>query len=212
MQLQTYFIISMALLIILIVALIIIIVLRDQREMKTKQFAADLSQLKEVVGDLRMIKGDLAPALASFKKHEAALFQIDGHLKQISSALANLEHRQQPAGQQPAGQQPAGQQPVGQQPAGMTRERQGDRRDRDHGPRPGKGKPSGGDHPDSRRKEYSGAPREAGETVAINDGEKYAKVTELAERGLTAQEISKRLNVGAEEVSLVLELKGKRPV
>ncbi len=202
MQLQTYFIISMALLIILIVALIIIIVLRDQREMKTKQFAADLSQLKEVVGDLRMIKGDLAPALASFKKHEAALFQIDGHLKQISSALANLEHRQQPAGQQPAGQQPAG----------MTRERQGDRRDRDHGPRPGKGKPSGGDHPDSRRKEYSGAPREAGETVAINDGEKYAKVTELAERGLTAQEISKRLNVGAEEVSLVLELKGKRPV
>ena len=157
MQLQTYFIISMALLIILIVALIIIIVLRDQREMKTKQFAADLSQLKEVVGDLRRIKGDLAPALASFKKHEAALFQIDGHLKQISSALANLEHRQQPAGQQPAGQQPeaaagrqqpagqqpVGQQPAGQQPAGMTRERQGDRRDRDHGPRPGKGKPWG---------------------------------------------------------------------
>ncbi len=160
MQLQTYFIVSMTLLIILIVALIIIIVLRDQREMKTKQFAADLSQLKEVVGDLRRIKGDLAPALASFKKHESALLQIDGHLKQISSALANLEHRQQPAGQQPAGQQPAGHDQR-TEAGGMTGRGRG-RRDRDHGPRPGKGKPWGVATRTAGRKEYSGAPREAG--------------------------------------------------
>src|SRR5208337_754001 len=66
-QMQTYFLGFIILLIALIVALIIIMVLRDQRELKTKQIAADLSQLEEVVGDLKKIKDELAPALASFK-------------------------------------------------------------------------------------------------------------------------------------------------
>ena len=188
---------SIILLIFVIVALIIIIVLRDRRELKTKQMAADLSQLEEVVGDLKKIKDELATAQVSLKKHEAALSQAltqaDGRLRQTGFAGVNSEHRQQPAGT-----------------AGANRERQDDRRDRDRGPRqPGKGKTWGSDHQDNRRREYSGASGEAGENVAINDGEKYAKVSELAAHGLTAQEIAKRLNVNAEEVSLVLELKKK---
>jgi hypothetical protein len=201
------------LLIFLIVALIIIIVLRDRRELKTKQIAEDLSQLETVVGDLKKIKDELAPALAALKKHEAALSQTitqaNGHLKQTGYvgtntgfSGANSEHRQQPAGT-----------------AGANKERQDDGRDRDRGPRqPGKGKTWGNGRPDNRRREYPGASSasaasgvsgEAGETVAINDGEKYAKVSELAAHGLPAQEIAKRLNVSAEEVSLVLELKKK---
>ena len=109
------------------------------------------------------------------------------------------------------------QQPVGAiGTAGTGRESQDDRRDRDRGPRqPGKGKSWGSGRPDNRRREYSGessSPGVAGETgenVTINDVAKYAKVSELAAHGLTAQEIAKKLNVGAEEVSLVLELKKK---
>ncbi len=200
---QTYFLGFIILLIALIVALIIIMVLRDQRELKTKQIAADLSQLEEVVGDLKKIKDELAPALASFKKHEAALSQAlaqaDGRLRQINTAGASPEPRQQPAGA-----------------TGTNRERPDDKRDRDHGSRqPGKGKSWGGGRPDNRRREYSGpsgasgASGESGDNVTINDGEKYAKVSELAAHGLSAQEIAKRLNVGADEVSLVLELKKK---
>jgi hypothetical protein len=194
---QTYFLGSIILLIVLIVALIIIMVLRDQRELKTKQIAADLSQLEEVVGDLKKIKDELATAHVSFKKHEAALSQAlaqaDGSLRQINTAGASPELRQQPAGA-----------------TGTNRERQDDKRDRDRGSRqPGKGKTWGDGRPDSRRREYSGASGESGDNVTINDGEKYAKVSELAAHGLTAQEIAKRLNVGAEEVSLVLELKKK---
>ncbi len=48
--------------------------------------------------------------------------------------------------------------------------------------------------------------------VAINDGEKYARISELAAHGLTAQEIAKKLHLGQDEVTLVLELKGKKPV
>jgi hypothetical protein len=198
-----YFLGSICLLIALIVALIIIIVLRDRRELKNKQLAADLSQLEEVVGDLKKIKDELAPALASFKKHEAALSQnltqADGRLRQTGFAGANPENGQQAAGT--AGT------------AGTNRERQDDKRDRDRSPRqPGKDKTWGGGRPDNRRREYSGVSGvsgEAGESVTINDGEKYAKVSELAAHGLTTQEIAKRLNVGAEEVSLVLELKKK---
>jgi hypothetical protein len=194
---------SILLLIFLIVALITIIVLRDRRELKTKQIEADLSQLsqlEEVVGELKKIKDELAAAQVSLKKHETALSQAltqtDGRLRQTSFAGANPEHRQQPAGA-----------------AGANRERQDDRRDRDRGPRqPGKGKTWGNGRPDNRRVEYSGVSgvsAEAAETVAINDGEKYAKVSELAAHGLTAQEIAKRLNVNADEISLVLELKKK---
>jgi hypothetical protein len=200
---ENYILGSILLLIFLIVALIIIIVLRDRRELKTKQIAADLSQLDEVVGDLKKIKDELAQALASLKKHEAALSQTltqaDGRPTQTGFAGANPEHRQQPAGA-----------------AGTNREGQDDKRDRDRGPRqPGKGKTWGSGRPDNRHREYSGVSGvsgvsgEAGEAVTINDGEKYAKVSELAAHGLTAQEIAKRLNVGAEEVSLVLELKKK---
>jgi exonuclease VII small subunit len=193
MQLEAYFIGSIFLLIALIIALIVIIILRDGRELKTKQIAADLSQLEEVVEDLKKIKGELVSALSSFKKHDAALSQIEGHLKQISSAVANLDHRQQPAG--------------------TIREKQDDRRDRDRGQKQsGRGKTWGSGYKDDRPKEYSGASDGVGVAVTINDGEKYAKVSELAANGLTAQEIAKKLNVGMDEVSLVLNLKGKRPV
>jgi len=201
------------LVILLIVALIIIIVLRDRRELKSKQIAEDLSQLEAVVGDLKKIKDELAPTLTLLKKHEAALSQTisqaNGHPKQTgyvgantSFSGANSEHRQQP---------PA--------PTGANKERPDDRRDRDRGPRqPGKGKSWGNGRPDNRRKEYQGTPNasaasgssgETGDTVAINDGEKYAKVSELSAHGLPTQEIAKRLNVSAEEISLVLELKKK---
>jgi hypothetical protein len=210
---ENYVLGCILLLIFLIVALIIIIVLRDRRELKTKQIAEDLSQLEAVVGDLKKITDELEPALAALKKHEAALsqtiIQANGHPKQTGYVGANTgfsganpEHRQQPVGT-----------------AGANKERQDDGRDRDRGPRPpGKGKTWGNGRPDNRRREYpvasstsaaSSVSGEAGETVAINDGEKYAKVSELAAHGLPAQEIAKRLNVSAEEVSLVLELKKK---
>jgi hypothetical protein len=202
---ENYVLGSIILLIFAIVALIIIIVSRDRRDLNTKQISEDLSQLDDLIGDLKKIKDELATTNVSLKKHETALqalTQADGRLRQTGYTGANTEHRQQPAGS------------VG--PAGPNRERQDDRRDRDRGPRqPGKGKSWGSGRPDNRRREYSGdsgspsAPGEAGESITINDGVKYAKVSELAAHGLTTQEIAKRLNVGAEEVSLVLELKKK---
>ncbi len=41
----------------------------------------------------------------------------------------------------------------------------------------------------------------------IDDGEKYAKMVELANQGLSNEEIAKKLNLGSEEVELVLKLK-----
>lgn len=197
-QILIYFLGSITLLIALIVALICIIVLRDRRELKTKEMAAGLSKLENVVSDLEKVKGEIMSVVASFKKHEAALAQIEGHLKQIGSAIANLENRPQPAGA-----------------AGAIKEKQDEHRDRDRdrGPRQsGRGKGWGGNRPDGRRKEFvSTAAGDAGEVVAINDGERYAKVSELAAHGMTAQEIAKKLNVGTDEVALVLDLKSKKP-
>ena len=208
-QILVYFLGSITLLIALIVALICIVVLRDRRELKTKEMAAGLSKLENVVSDLERVRGEIMPAVVSFKKHEAALAQIEGQLKQIGSAIANLEHRPQP-GPQPVPQ--SGPQPV-PQPAGAIREKQDDHRDRDRGPRqPGRGKGWGGNRSDGRRKEFvSAAAGDTGEAVAINDGERYAKVSELAAHGMTAQEIAKKLNVGTDEVALVLDLKSKKP-
>jgi seryl-tRNA synthetase len=190
MPLQAYFLGSIILLIVLIIALIVIIILRDERELKTKQIAADLSQLEEVVGDLNKIKGELVSVLSSFKKHDAALSQMEGHLKQIGSAVANSDHRTQPVG--------------------IIKEKQDDRKDRDRGQKQsGRGKNWGSGYKDDRRREHTGTSDETG--VAINDGERFAKVTELAANGLTAKEIAKKLNVGMDEVSVALKLKGKRP-
>lgn len=185
---------SIILLISLIVALICIIVLRDRREIRSKQVAADLSQIEDLVRDMKKIRDDLTPAVAAFKKNEAALSHIEGQLKQIGSTVAGLEHRPQPAG--------------------TGRDRQDDRKDRDRGYRqPGKGKGWTGSRPEGRNREHAGTAGAVGdrdESVAINDGEKYAKVSELAAHGLTAQEIAKKLNVGPDEVSLVLDLKKKK--
>lgn len=194
-QILIYFLGSITLLIALIVALIFIIIMRDRGELKAKEMATDLTTLEAVVGDMKKIKDDLVPALSAFKKHEAALSQIEGQLKQISAAVASLAHRPQPVG--------------------AIREKQDDRRDRDRdrGPKQsGKGKGWAGNRSDSRQKEFVSAVGDAGEAVAINDGEKYAKMSELAAHGMSAQEIAKKLNVGPDEVALVLELKGKKPV
>lgn len=74
----------------------------------------------------------------------------------------------------------------------------------------------GRDKPEARNKNNrKGKNREQREVrqkepVKINDGEKYAKLYELAEQGLSTQEIAQQLNLGQDEVELVLELKGKR--
>jgi hypothetical protein len=191
MQPIIYYLGSIILLIAMIVALICIIVLRDRREIKAKQVAADLSQIEELVRDMKKIRDDLVPAATALKKNEATLSHIEGQLKQIGSTVAGIEHRPQPVS--------------------TGRDRQDDRRDRDRGHRQsGKGKGWGGGRSDGRSREYSGAAGERDESVTINDGEKYAKVSELAAHGLTAQEIAKKLNVGPDEVSLVLELKRKK--
>jgi hypothetical protein len=204
MQELPYFLGSVILLIAVIVALIIVMVLRDQRELKTKQMMnTDLPQLEDLIVELKKVRDELAPTLVSIKKQEAALSQslsqLEGRMKQPGPVSAsNYEHRQQPAG---SGGAPA-----------AIREKQDEKRDRERGPRQGKGgRPWGGSHPDHRR-EYSGNPStaEKSDVLAINDGEKYAKVSEMAKNGLTTQEIAKKLNVGAEEVSMVLELKEKK--
>ncbi len=193
-QTQTliYYLGSIILLIALIVALICIIVLRDRRELKTKELATGLSQLEEAARGLEKIRGELTPALAALKKNENALVQVEGQLKQIAAAVANQEHRPQPAG--------------------ALKEKQDEHRERDRGPRQsGRGKGWGGNRNDGRQREYVAPAGESGEAVAINDGEKYAKVSELAAHGMSAQEIAKKLNVGQDEVTLVLGLKGKKP-
>jgi hypothetical protein len=117
---------------------------------------------------------------------------MEGHLKQIGSAVANSDHRTQPVG--------------------IIKEKQDDRKDRDRGQKQsGRGKNWGSGYKDDRRREHTGTSDETGVAVAINDGERFAKVTELAANGLTAKEIAKKLNVGMDEVSVALKLKGKRP-
>ncbi|MGB9793362.1 MAG: hypothetical protein ACPLTR_12445, partial [Thermacetogeniaceae bacterium] len=49
-----------------------------------------------------------------------------------------------------------------------------------------------------------------GEVIRINDGEKYARIYELAEKGMNSQEIAKKLNLSTDEVELALELKGRK--
>lgn len=182
----------------LIFALICIIVLRDRRDLKIKQIAIDLSRLEEMAKEMGKIKDEMMPTLSALKKHtDTSLSQIESQIKQINSSIANMEQRLQIT-----------------RVAGEKQE-DGRDRDRDRGrsqKQSGKGKEWVNNRPDNKHKDYSGAPQGKDEMVAINDGEKYARISELAAHGLTAQEIAKKLHLGQDEVTLVLELKGKKPV
>jgi hypothetical protein len=208
-QLQLIILGFVTLLIALIVALICVIVVRDRRELKTKQIAADLSKAEELAKELAKIRGELMPALSGLRKHtDAALSQIEGQLKQLHATLSGWEHKQPAAiaaGERQEDRRDRGsKQPAKSKGWGGNRPERGDRGDR--------GVREGGDRGDRGDSGYRGDKRKEfrNEGITINDGERYAKVVELAANGLTAQEIAKKLNVEQDEVDLVLELKGKK--
>lgn len=66
----------------------------------------------------------------------------------------------------------------------------------------GKGKPR-----TSKQRGDSQHKNEGKNTPKIDDGEKYARMVELANQGLSNEEIAKKLNLGSKEVDLVLKLK-----
>ncbi len=140
-----------------------------------------ISQVEELAAEVRKMKEEMEKMLAAARRHtDLAVSQVEGQVKQVRNSVAHLEQRLHVVGL-----------------AG------GEKRN------PGREKAEARNR---TRKNTHREQREARqkEPVKINDGEKYAKLYELAEQGLSTQEIAQQLNLGQDEVELVLELKGKR--
>jgi len=179
-------IIVLGLLTIGIIALVSLIVWRDRRELKLKQIAREINRVEEILNDFYQNKQELEKMLDSAKRYtDTAISQVEGQIKQIKNTLVHIEQRLSLL--------------VGL--SGDKRET-GRERERNHKIQ-GKGKSRS-----SRDTKHQS--QKTGEVIKINDGEKYARIYEMAERGLNTQEIAQKLNLGHDEVELVLELKGKK--
>ncbi len=171
-----------------VIALVSLVVWRDRRELKLSQITKNISEFEKTVKEIQQIKEEMEKMLAVARKHtDLAVSQVEGQVKQVKNSVAHLEQRLHIVSS-------------GGEKRNLSRER--------YPKSQGKGKSRGNSREPKQKEQPSKSKKD--ELVKINDGEKYAKLYELADRGLSPQEIAQQLNLGYDEVELVLELKGKR--
>ncbi|KUK36630.1 MAG: hypothetical protein PWP44_801 [Thermacetogenium sp.] len=171
----------LSLLTLCVICLVFLIVWRDRRDLKHRQLTRDISRLEEIVAEAAQHKKDMAEMLSAAKRQtEQAVSRMDNQLKQVRESVASLEQHLR---------NNRNNKERGKEKASKTQ---------------GRGKSRSGN---PKQKERAAA--KADKVPKIDDGEKYAKLVELAEQGLSTQEIAKQLNLGYDEVELVLELKRK---
>ncbi|HHW40369.1 MAG TPA: hypothetical protein GXX19_04325 [Syntrophomonadaceae bacterium] len=168
-----------------IIALVSLIVWRDRRELKLKQIAIEINRVEEILNNFYQNKQEFDKMLDSAKRYtDNAISQVEGQIKQIKNTLTHIEQR------------------LPLVSLSGDKKETGRERERNHKTQ-GKGKSRGSRDPKHQS-------QKTGEIIKINDGEKYARIYEMAEKGLNTQEIAQKLNLGHDEVELVLELKGKK--
>lgn len=166
-----------------IIVLVALIVWRDRRELKLKQISLEIKRVEDILNNFYQNKQELDKIAESAKRYtDAAISQLEGQIMQIKNALTHLEQRLPLLNTN-------------------TEKKEAKERDKNHKTQ-SKGKSRG-----NRESKHQG---QKGEAVRINDGEKYARICELAEKGMSLQEIAKKLNLSTDEVELALELKGKK--
>lgn len=179
-------VIVLGLLTIGIIALVAVVVWRDRRELKYNQVLKDIARVEEEIKEFNQTKHELEKMLTSSRRHnDGAVVQLESQIKQIKNTLTQIEQRLPLTVVNGDKREPA--------------------KERNH--KQGKGRSNR--NRDNRTREGNDRTG-SGEVVKINDGEKYAKIYEMAGKGLNAQEIASKMSIGQEEVELVLELKGKK--
>ncbi len=188
MELLKLLIITLGILTVCIIAMVSLVIWRDRRELRLNQITREISRFEESIKEIYQIKEEIEKMLTAARKHtDLAVSQVEGQVKQVRNSVAHLEQRLHVVG-------------LSGEKRNIAKEREKSQRSQ------GKGKPRGNSRELKQKENRSGKE----EPVKINDGEKYAKLYELADQGLSPQEIAQRLNLGYDEVELVLELKGKR--
>lgn len=183
-------IIVLALLALGIIVVVCFIVWRDHLELKLKQIVNEIARVEKLVSEIYQVKEEIGKMLATAQEHtDSVVSQVEGQVKQVKNSMAHLEQRLHVVG-------------LGGEKRNLKKERERNQSTRN------KGKTKG--NRDLKQKDRVGSKLVKGEPIKINDGEKYVKLYELANKGLSTQEIAQQLNLGHDEVELVLELKGKR--
>lgn len=166
-----------------IIVLVALIVWRDRRELKLRQISLEIKRVEDILSNFYQNKQELDKITESAKRYtDAAISQLEGQVMQIKNALTHLEQRLTHLNTSPDKKE--------------TKERNKNHKAQS------KGKSRG-----NREAKHQGQKEEV---IRINDGEKYARIYELAEKGMSLQEIAKKLNLSSDEVELALELKGKK--
>lgn len=172
-----------------IIMLVSIIVWRDRRELKLRQIINEIVKVEEAVREVYKIKEEMENMLAAVRKHtDFAVSQVEGQMKQVKNSVANLEQRLHLVTGN--GEKKESVKEKGGKSQTRNKSRTNNR--------------------EVRQRVVSSSESTKPDMVKINDGEKYSKLYELAEKGLSTQEIAQQLNLGQDEVELVLELKGKK--
>jgi paraquat-inducible protein B len=182
---MTSLVVVLAVLTLAVCALVFLVVWRDRRELKFNEMETRLARVEELIGEAQKLKDEIEKMLTAARKQtDFVVSQVEGQVKQVKNSVASLEQQLHLVGQS------------------------GEKRSKNQGPR-NKSKAKGNKEA-KQQKAQSGSKGLREEPVKINDGERYAKLYELAEQGLSTQEIARQLNMGHDEVELVLELKRKR--
>lgn len=176
-------IIILSLLTISVIILVFVVVWRDRRDLKLNQVAKEVKHLEDLLQEIQHTKQEIEEMLVKAKKQtDQAVSKVDNQMKQVRASVANLEQRIRDSGRDKNKQQKHSQQKFS-----------------------GKGK----SRTNNPREKGESHPKNNKNNPKIDDGEKYAKMVELAKQGLSKEEIAKRLNLGCKEVDVVLKLKQK---
>ncbi len=184
--------IILSLLTISIITLVFIIVWRDRRDLKISQVTKEITRAEELLKEIQMSKTKIEEMLATANKRtDQAVSKVDNQVKQVRDSVAKLEHQMR-SGKKDFGREKEKQQKY----SGRGKARPSNTKQREQAA------PNSRDRRDNRDNRDKPEPK-------INDGVKFAKMVEMADKGLSTQEIAKKLNMGCSEVELVLELKRK---
>lgn len=171
-----------------VLALVFLIIWRDRRDLKLRQVAEDIARLEGAVSEVARYKREMEEMLSTTRRHtEQTVSRVDNQVKQVCDLVASLEQQRRSNRNKKETGRERSQQTKHQKYHGKEKSRGGNPKKQDRQP----------------ETKVEQAPK-------INDGVKYNKLVELAEQGLSIQEIAKKLNLGYDEVALVLELKKKQ--
>jgi hypothetical protein len=172
-----------------VIALVFLIVWRDHRDLRLQQIAEDIARLEEFASEVVRYKKEMEEMLSATRRQtEKTVSWVDSQMKQVRDSVASLEQNFRP-----------------NKNKNKKETSQGKYQQAKHQKYQEKGKPRGGVNPKQRRQSETKIKQ-----ASINDGETYNKLIKLAEQGLNNQEIAKQLNLGYDEVALILELKRKK--